>query len=45
MKKIILTLFAILFINTPLFATEYTVIRFGVDPNYAPFAYKDTKGA
>ncbi|MBB6290932.1 MULTISPECIES: transporter substrate-binding domain-containing protein [unclassified Pseudomonas] len=44
MKKIILMLFALFFINAPLVADEYTVIRFGVDPNYAPFAYKDRTG-
>lgn len=44
MKKTILMLFAVLLLNTPLFANDYAVIRFGVDPNYAPFAYKDNKG-
>lgn len=44
MKKIILMLFATFFINTSLLAKEYAVIRFGVDPNYAPFAYKDGTG-
>lgn len=44
MKKIILMLFATFFINTFLLAKEYAVIRFGVDPNYAPFAYKDGTG-
>ncbi|WP_141063432.1 transporter substrate-binding domain-containing protein [Pseudomonas lactucae] len=44
MKKIILMLFATFFINTSLLAKEYEVIRFGVDPNYAPFAYKDGTG-
>lgn len=34
----------LLFLNTSLFAKEYTVIRFGVDPNYAPFAYKNNAG-
>lgn len=44
MKKIILMLFAVLLLSNPLFAREYTVIRFGADPNYAPFAYKDKHG-
>ncbi|MFN3356124.1 MAG: transporter substrate-binding domain-containing protein [Pseudomonas sp.] len=44
MKRIILMLFATLFINTSLFANDYEVIRFGADPNYAPFAYKDNTG-
>lgn len=44
MKKIVMMLFALLFINTPLLAGDYSVIRFGADPNYAPFAYKDNKG-
>ncbi|KTC50031.1 ABC transporter substrate-binding protein [Pseudomonas fluorescens ABAC62] len=44
MKKIILMLLTALFISTPLFAKDYKVIRFGVDPNYAPFAYKDRTG-
>ena len=44
MKKIILMLFAALFVTLPTFANDYTVIRFGADPNYAPFAYKDNKG-
>ncbi|QVN06574.1 transporter substrate-binding domain-containing protein [Pseudomonas rhodesiae] len=44
MKKICLFLLMLLFLNTSLFAKEYTVIRFGVDPNYAPFAYKNNAG-
>lgn len=44
MKTIILMLFAALFVTFPTFADEYTVIRFGADPNYAPFAYKDNTG-
>lgn len=44
MKKTILMLFATLFISAPVFAKDYTVIRFGADPNYAPFAYKDKTG-
>lgn len=44
MKKICLFLLTLLFSNTSLFAKEYTVIRFGVDPNYAPFAYKNNAG-
>ncbi|WLG38847.1 transporter substrate-binding domain-containing protein [Pseudomonas rhodesiae] len=44
MKKICLFLLMLLFLNPSLFAKEYTVIRFGVDPNYAPFAYKNNAG-
>ncbi|WP_248751273.1 transporter substrate-binding domain-containing protein [Pseudomonas sp. MWU15-20650] len=44
MKKIILMLFATFFLSAPLFAKDYTVIRFAADPNYAPFAYKDKTG-
>ena len=44
MNKILLMLFALLFMSAPLFASDYSVIRFGVDPNYAPFAYKDSTG-
>lgn len=44
MKKILLMLFTTFLINTSLFANDYTVIRFGADPNYAPFAYKDNTG-
>ena len=44
MKKIILMLFTLLFINAPLFAGEYTVVRFGADPNYAPYAYENSTG-
>ena len=44
MKKICLFLLMLLFLNTSLFAKEYSVIRFGVDPNYAPFAYKNNAG-
>lgn len=43
MKKIILllSLLAIVFFSISLYAKDYEVIRFGADPNYAPFAYKD----
>lgn len=44
MKKTLLMLFAVFFTSAPVFAGEYTVIRFGVDPNYAPFAYKNSTG-
>lgn len=37
-------LFTALLINTSLFANDYNVIRFAADPNYAPFAYKDSTG-
>ena len=46
MTKIVLmlsTLLALVFANA-LFAKEYSVIRLGVDPNYAPFAFKDGTG-
>jgi len=47
MRKTVLmlsALFAVVFAGS-VFANEYSVIRFGADPNYAPFAYKDNKGA
>jgi len=44
MKKILLMLFTTLLINSSLFASDYKVIRFAADPNYAPFAYKDSTG-
>lgn len=46
MKKIVLMLSTlILFIlNATAVAKDYEVIRFGADPNYAPFAYKDNTG-
>jgi ABC-type amino acid transport substrate-binding protein len=46
MKKIVLMLsLSIIFLfNGSVLAKNYEVIRFGVDPNYAPFAYKDNTG-
>jgi len=46
MKKtiLLLSLFVIVLFSLSLFAKDYEVIRFGADPNYAPFAYKDETG-
>ena len=46
MKKIVLMLsLSIIFLfNGSVLSKNYEVIRFGVDPNYAPFAYKDNTG-
>ena len=46
MKKIVLMLSTlILFVlSGSAVANDYEVIRFGADPNYAPFAYKDNTG-
>ncbi|KRP63881.1 transporter substrate-binding domain-containing protein [Pseudomonas orientalis] len=44
MKKILLLLIATFLFNTSLLANDYKVIRFAADPNYAPFAYKDSTG-
>lgn len=44
MKKILLLLITTFLFNTSLLAKDYEVIRFAADPNYAPFAYKDSTG-
>ena len=44
MKKLVLMLSMLAFVvvSNLVSANNYEVIRFGADPNYAPFAYKDT---
>jgi histidine transport system substrate-binding protein len=44
MKRILLLLVTTFLFNASLLAKDYEVIRFAADPNYAPFAYKDSAG-